>query len=74
MPLSEPLLPMKLFKIRNFWVAVIVGSVGQMSFYALNVLWPTHITALYTKNNMIVGWMSVSKDFTSTKEVKLMLR
>lgn len=51
---------MKLFKIRNFWVACIVGSVGQMSFYALNVLWPTHITALYTKANMTVGWMSAS--------------
>lgn len=58
MPLPEPLLPMKLFKIRNFWIAVVVGSVGQMSFYALNVLWPTHITALYTKQNMTVGWMS----------------
>lgn len=57
-PLSEPLLPMKLFKVRNFWIAVVVGSVGQMSFYALNVIWPTHITALYTKDNMTVGWMS----------------
>ena len=39
MKLKQPLLPMSLFKIRNYWVAVIVGSVGQMSFYAMNVLW-----------------------------------
>ncbi|CAI6290664.1 unnamed protein product [Periconia digitata] len=58
MPLPEPLLPMKLFKVRNYWVAVVVGSIGQMSYYALSVLWPTHITALYTKDNMTVGWMS----------------
>lgn len=50
---------MNLFKIRNFVVAVIVGSVGQMSFYALNVLWPTHITNLYTTDNLTIGWMSV---------------
>lgn len=51
---------MKLFKIRNFVVAVVVGSVGQMSFYALNVLWPTQITNLYTTDNISIGWMSVS--------------
>jgi predicted MFS family arabinose efflux permease len=55
---KQPLLPMDLFQYRNFWIAVVVGSVGQMSFYALNVLWPTHIQALYTTDNMTVGWMS----------------
>lgn len=63
-PLEAPLLPMKLFKIRNFVVAVIVGSVAQMSYYSLNVLWPTQITSLYTRDNGIVGWMSVSSSFT----------
>ncbi|KAF9870587.1 hypothetical protein CkaCkLH20_11893 [Colletotrichum karsti] len=57
-PLASPLLPMNLFKIRNFVVAVIVGSVGQMPFYALNVLWPTQITNLYTTDNISIGWMS----------------
>lgn len=52
---------MSLFTIRNFNIAVVVGSVGQMSFYALNILWPTHITMLYTKNNYLIGWMSVRK-------------
>ncbi|CAK7204997.1 hypothetical protein SEUCBS139899_007760 [Sporothrix eucalyptigena] len=58
MPLSTPLLPMNLFKIRSFVVAVIVGSCGQMSWYALNLLWPYHIQNLYTTNNTTVGWMS----------------
>lgn len=50
---------MHLFKIRNFTIAVVVGSVGQMAFYSLNVLWPQHISRLYTTDNMKVGWMSV---------------
>lgn len=58
MPLKAPLIPMNLFKIRNFVVCVIVGSIGQMSFYALNVIWPQHITNLYTTDNVTVGWMS----------------
>jgi hypothetical protein len=49
---------MSLFKIRNFWVAVVVGSIGQMAFYTMNVLWPNHITNLYTKDNIKIGWMS----------------
>ncbi|ERT01322.1 hypothetical protein HMPREF1624_02566 [Sporothrix schenckii ATCC 58251] len=58
MPLHTPLLPMELFKIKNFVVAVVVGSCGQMSWYALNLLWPYHIQNLYTTDNSKVGWMS----------------
>jgi hypothetical protein len=63
MPLKLPLLPLRLLKIRNYSVAVIVGTVGQMVYYALNVLWPQQITALYTTNNALIGWMSVSLYF-----------
>lgn len=59
-PLESPLFPMKLFKIRNYTVSVVVGCVGQMAFYALNVLWPQHISRLYTQDNLTIGWMSVS--------------
>ena len=59
-PLKQPLLPMKLLKIRSFNVVVIVGTVGQMVYYALNVLWPTQIATLYTTDNITIGWMSVS--------------
>ena len=58
MPLEQPLLPMSLFKIRNFWVAVIAGSIGQVAFYAMNVLWPQHVTNLYTRDNITIGWLS----------------
>ena len=54
---------MHLFKIRTFVVVVIVGSVGQMVYFALNVLWPQQITALYTTDNMKIGAISVSGFF-----------
>jgi hypothetical protein len=63
MPLKLPLLPMHLFKIRNYVVAVIVGTVGQMVYYSLNVLWPQQISSLYTTNNAMIGWTSVSCSF-----------
>lgn len=59
MPLKQPLLPMKLLKIRNLVACVIVGSVGQMVYYALNVLWPIQITSLFTQDNLLIGIMSV---------------
>ncbi|EON69199.1 hypothetical protein W97_08558 [Coniosporium apollinis CBS 100218] len=57
-PLKQPLMPMKLFKIRNLVAVVVVGCVGQMVYYALNVLWPVQITALYATDNMKIGIMS----------------
>ena len=58
MPLKQPLLPVKLFKIRTLVAVVFVGSVGQMVYYALNVLWPIQITGLFTTNNITIGLMS----------------
>ncbi|KAF2652922.1 fungal trichothecene efflux pump [Lophiostoma macrostomum CBS 122681] len=57
-PLATPLVPMKLFKIRDFSVAVVVGSVGQMAYYALNIIWPGQIANLYTVDNLKIGWLS----------------
>lgn len=51
---------MKLFKIRDFSVAVIVGCVGQMAYYAFNIFWPLHIARLgYSADQISIGWMSV---------------
>lgn len=61
MPLSEPLLPMSLLKIRPYVVMVIMGTVGQMAYYALSALLPTQITALYFTENITIGLMSVSR-------------
>jgi hypothetical protein len=58
MPLPQPLLPVSLFKIRNYSIAVAVGSIGQMSYYALNVLWPMQVTSLYSTDVITVGWFS----------------
>ena len=58
MPLKQPLMPIKLLKIRNFSAVVIVGCVGQMVYYALNLLWPTIITTFLTTDNITVGLMS----------------
>jgi len=58
MKLKLPLLPMHLLKNRNYVVAVIAGTVAQMVYYSLNVLWPQQIAALYTQENALIGWMS----------------
>lgn len=68
MPLKLPLLPLRLLKIRNCSVSVMVGTIGQMVYYALNVLWPQQITALYTTNNPTIGWMSVSTSSLQTRQ------
>ena len=60
-PLKQPLLPLRLFKHRNLVAVVFVGSVGQMVYYALNVLFPQQITALFTTNNILIGAISVSE-------------
>jgi hypothetical protein len=60
MNLKIPLLPMDLLKNRNYLVAVIAGTVAQMVYYSLNVLWPQQISSLYTTDNAMIGWISVS--------------
>ncbi|KIW04526.1 uncharacterized protein PV09_04280 [Verruconis gallopava] len=66
MKLAQPLLPMSLFRIRNFWIAVVVGSVGQMSFYAMNVLWPMQVTNLFTQDIKTIGWMTCTTGLALT--------
>jgi hypothetical protein len=58
MPLKQPLLPLRLFRHRNLIYVGIIGCVGQMVYYALNVLFPQQITQLYTTDNIIIGAMS----------------
>lgn len=35
-----------------------MGSIGQMIYYTMNVLWSAHITNLYTRDNITTGWVS----------------
>lgn len=60
MPLKQPLLPLRLFKHPNIVPVVFVGCVGQMVYYALNVLFPQQIANLFTTSNILIGLMSVS--------------
>lgn len=58
MPLKQPLVPVHIFKIRNVNAAMIIGSVGQMVYYALNLIWPTMITTFFTTDNIRIGLIS----------------
>lgn len=51
-------MPIRLLKIRNFSAVVIVGCVGQMVYYALNLLWPYIIQYFFTTDNITIGLMS----------------
>lgn len=61
MPLEQALVPMSLFKITNYSAVVITASVGTMIYFSMNILWPLQIAALYTTDNIQIGWLSVSK-------------
>ncbi|EXJ63305.1 uncharacterized protein A1O5_11626 [Cladophialophora psammophila CBS 110553] len=57
-PLKEPLMPLYLFRNRNYVALSIVASVGSMIFYALNIVYPQQISAVYGKSVQTTGWMS----------------
>ncbi len=58
MPLKQPLLPVRLLKIRNLSACVFIGSTAQMVYLALNVLWPIQINSLFTTDNITIGLLS----------------
>ena len=57
-PLKQPLLPVRLFKLPNIVACIFVGSTMQMVWLALNVFWPIQISALFTTNEVTIGLMS----------------
>lgn len=59
-PLKRPLMPLYLIKNSNYVIMMLVASVGSMVYYALNIVWPEQITAVYRKDSLTTGWMSVS--------------
>ncbi|OQV00212.1 hypothetical protein CLAIMM_05740 [Cladophialophora immunda] len=58
MPLRQPLLPVRLFKIPNITACLFVGSTMQMVWLALNVFWPIQISVLFTSNEVTIGLLS----------------
>lgn len=59
-PLKQPILPIKILKNKNYVAIVILAAVGQMAFFCMSVIWPQQIAALYSTDNIEIGWMSVS--------------
>ncbi|CAK7225108.1 hypothetical protein SCUCBS95973_005747 [Sporothrix curviconia] len=57
-PLKQPLMPIQLLKIRNYSAVVVAGCVGQMVYFALNLLWPIIIETFLTTDNIKIGLMS----------------
>ena len=60
MPLAQPILPIKLLKNRAYVAVVVVSCIGQMTFFALAILWPEQIQYIYTTDNIKIGWMSLT--------------
>lgn len=57
--LKNPLIPPHLLKNRNYVTLMLCSSMGVMVFYALSIVWPQQIVAIFDKTGTTVGWMSV---------------
>ncbi|KAF4625847.1 hypothetical protein G7Y89_g12321 [Cudoniella acicularis] len=57
-PLSQPLLPMKLLKNRNYVAISCSACVGTIIYFSMNVLWPEQVAGLYATDNITIGWLS----------------
>ncbi|KAF2165680.1 hypothetical protein M409DRAFT_23970 [Zasmidium cellare ATCC 36951] len=58
MPLNRPLVPMHLFKSRDYCVLTVISAVGGMLYYSLNVIYPTMIAALFTTDPVRGGLLA----------------
>ncbi|EON68727.1 hypothetical protein W97_07985 [Coniosporium apollinis CBS 100218] len=56
--LDYPLIPMTLFKSREYNCLVACASIGCMIYYAGGIIWPTMAGALFTTDITDVGWLS----------------
>ncbi|KIW02319.1 uncharacterized protein PV09_06465 [Verruconis gallopava] len=54
----HPLIPVKVFRSKDFLALCGTGSVATMTYYSMNLLWPTMVTALFTTDIILVGWYS----------------
>jgi MFS family permease len=65
-PLQQPLLPVRLFKLRNITACVFVGSAMQTVWLLLNVFWPMQISVLFTSNEVSIGLLSCTTGIALT--------
>lgn len=66
MPLKQPLLPVRLFKIPNIVACIVIGSTIQMVWLALNIFWPIEIGVLFTTNEVEIGLMACTTGIALT--------
>ncbi|CAK7224010.1 hypothetical protein SBRCBS47491_005403 [Sporothrix bragantina] len=52
------LIPTRHFKLRSYIPSVVVGAIGQLGYFSLNLFWPQQITSLYTTDQIRVGLIS----------------
>ncbi|KAI9696209.1 MAG: hypothetical protein M1836_005762 [Candelina mexicana] len=57
-PLKQTFLPLDLLKNRNYIAILVTSSVATMIYFSMNVIWPQQIAALYTTDNIQIGWLS----------------
>jgi predicted MFS family arabinose efflux permease len=55
---KDPLLPMRFMTNLPFVGLVLAAAAGSAVFYPLSLLWPMQITALYTTDPSMIGWLS----------------
>ncbi|KAI9718535.1 MAG: hypothetical protein M1812_003986 [Candelaria pacifica] len=58
-PLEQTLLPFELLKNRNYVAVLVTCSVATMIYFSMNVIWPQQVAALYTTDNIQIGWLSL---------------
>lgn len=58
--IAFPLVPMHLFKNRNYVILMACSTLGSMIFYALSIIWPQQIAVLFQVSPEDIGWISVS--------------
>ncbi|KAK4495960.1 hypothetical protein PRZ48_013228 [Zasmidium cellare] len=58
MPLNRPLVPMHLFRSRDYCVLTVISAVGGMLYYSLNVIYPTMVAALFTTDPVRGGLLT----------------
>lgn len=60
MPLDYPFIPMRVFRNFPYVTTVVVGTVGSMIYYSMNVLWPRQVSQLYETGLLEIGWASMT--------------
>lgn len=51
---------MRVFRNFPYVTTVIVGTVGSMIYYSMNVLWPRQVSQLYETGLLDIGWTSMT--------------